>query len=340
MKHGANIYKYAKRLGCSSDEIIDFSSNINLYQPQTALHVNNATLAKYAENSYKALKKIIADKYALKKSQIALYNGATAAIYALLDSLKEKNVLLYAPLYGEYEKAALRSKKNIYKINRIKNLDAPVKKKSIVIFVNPATPEGSFYEIETLFREWKKKKCTIILDESFLEFEGHPSFRMMIQEYKKLYIVQSFSKFYSCAGVRIGAVFSHKKNIKKLQPPLWNISSLDVEFLKERLQDEAFKNESLALHVRQKQELLTILKSCGLFEQIVQSDANFILVHSPKAEEIFTHLLTHKILVRTCGSFDYLTDEWLRFAVKDSSSHAALKYALTTYNGETDENHT
>jgi len=83
MKHGANIYKYAKQLGCMSDEIIDFSSNINLYQPQTTLHVKSATLTKYAESSYSQLKNIIADKYSLQKSQIALYNGATAAIYAL-----------------------------------------------------------------------------------------------------------------------------------------------------------------------------------------------------------------------------------------------------------------
>ena len=336
MKHGANIYKYAKRLGCGSDEIIDFSSNINLYQPQSTLHVESATLTKYADSSYSRLKSIIADKYVLKKSQIALYNGATAAIYALLDALKEKKVTLCAPLYGEYEKAALQSKKDIYKINRIEDIDAPVEKKSIVIFVNPATPEGSFYELAALFAEWKKKKCTVVLDESFLEFEGHPSFRKMLQEYKKLYIIQSFSKFYSCAGVRIGAVFSHKKNIKKLQPPLWNLSSFDVTFLEERLQDEAFEEKSLALHVSQKQELLHILKSCSLFERIVQSDANFILVHSENAQKIFAHLLTHKILVRICGSFDYLTNEWLRFAVKDSKSHAALKQAFTTYNGETE----
>ncbi len=334
MKHGANIYKYAKQLGCNNNEIIDFSSNINLYQPQTALHVNNAVLTKYAESTYKELKTVIAKKYALKKSQIALYNGATAAIYALLDSLKQKKITLYAPLYGEYEKAALQSKKDIYKINRIKNIDDEVSKNSIVIFVNPSTPEGSFYELEALFTQWKKKKCTIILDESFLEFENHPSFRNMIKKYKKLYIIQSFSKFYSCAGVRIGAVFSNKKNIKKLKAPLWNISSLDVEFLQERLTDEAFVEKSLELHTIQKQELLNILKNSGIFEKIVHSDANFILAQSSKAEEIFTHLLKCKILIRTCQSFDYLDKSWLRFALKDTDSHKQLQEAFTTFLGD------
>ncbi len=331
MKHGANIYKYAKQIGCSSDAIIDFSSNINLYQPKATLKITNAEITKYAQSHYKRFKKVIAQKYAVATAQIALFNGATAGIYALLHQLKQKKVVLYAPLYGEYEKAALESQKKILKINRLQNLDAKVPKKSIVIFVNPSTPDGKFYALETLFSYWKKQKCTIILDESFLEFEAHPSLRGMINEYEKLYIVQSFSKFYSCAGVRIGAIFAHKKSVEKLQTPLWNISSLDVKFLQVRLQESAFDKRSLQLHAQQKEELRAILQKSQLFEEIVQSDANFILTKSSQAEVIFTHLLQHKILTRTCGSFDFLSNAYLRFAVKDKDSHRQLKKALADF---------
>ena len=328
MKHGANIYKYAKELDCKPEEIIDFSSNINLYQPELPLQFSNAVITKYADSNYSELKNIIAKQYRLESAQISLYNGATAAIYTLLASLKQKRVYLYAPLYGEYEKAALQSGKDIYKINRIEDIDQEVDEKSIVVFVNPSTPEGSYYDLDELFLMWKKKKCTIILDESFLEFEGLKSLRNQVQDYKKLYIIQSFSKFYSCAGVRIGAIFTHEKNSVKIAPPLWNISSLDVEFLKQRLSDEAFKTKSKELHSIQKAELLTILKGADIFDQIVESDANFILVHTPNAEALFERLLAHKILVRTCGSFDYLGNEWLRFAVKDKTAHEKLKAAL------------
>jgi len=328
MKHGANIYKYAKELDCKPEEIIDFSSNINLYQPELPLQFSNAVITKYADSNYSELKNIIAKQYRLESAQISLYNGATAAIYTLLASLKQKRVYLYAPLYGEYEKAALQSGKDIYKINRIEDIDQEVDEKSIVVFVNPSTPEGSYYDLDELFLMWKKKKCTIILDESFLEFEGLKSLRNQVQDYKKLYIIQSFSKFYSCAGVRIGAIFTHEKNSVKIAPPLWNISSMDVEFLKQRLSDEAFKTKSKELHSIQKAELLTILKGADIFDRIVESDANFILVHTPNAEALFERLLAHKILVRTCGSFDYLGNEWLRFAVKDKTAHEKLKAAL------------
>ena len=331
MLHGANIYKYARELDCEPEEILDFSSNINCYQPEQELNVPNAAIVKYADTNYTALKNTIAKEYQIDAKSIALYNGATAAIYALMDSLKAKSVYLYAPLYGEYQKAALKSKKDIYKINRIENLDAEVEEKSIIVFVNPSTPEGSYYDLDELFLEWKKKKCTIILDESFIEFEGHKSLRKQIQDYKKLYIIQSFSKFYACAGVRIGAVFTNKKNIEKITPPLWNISSLDAEFLQKRLSDAAFKRSALEVHKEQKQQLQNILKSSNIFDQIVESDANFILVHTPNAAQLFEHLLAHKILVRTCGSFDYLSDEWLRFAVKDIAAQQKLKEALLAF---------
>jgi len=329
MKHGANIYKYAKELSCKPEEIIDFSSNINLYQPAIECKLDSKIVARYPDSSYTMFREFLAQKYSLQKNQIALFNGATSAIYSLLASLKRKNVFLYAPLYGEYENAALESKKNIYKINRIEDeMRAPLEE-SIVVFVNPSTPEGTYYDnIKELLEKWIELECTIIIDESFLEFEELESIREEINNYKRLYIIHSFSKFYACAGVRIGAIFSHKQNIKKLPKPLWQLSMLDVSFLQERLADESFAQESRALHKVQKKELHTILTESKLFDEIVESDANFILVFSNRGEEIFEKLLEQKILVRKCASFEYLNNNWLRFAVKDSSSHNVLKKSL------------
>lgn len=329
MKHGAGIYKVAKKLHCSEDEIIDFSSNINLYQPKLQLNIDAVKIARYSDSTYSSLKKAIALNYGLKISQITLYNGATSAIYTLLSSLKQKQVFLYAPLYGEYEEAALKSKKNIYKINRISKIDEKPLEKSIVIFVNPSTPEGTYYkEIKELLLEWIELKCTIIIDESFLEFEELESVREQINGYKKLYIIQSFSKFFSCAGVRIGAIFSHKRNIKLLPTQPWNLSTLDADFLKLRLSDKEFKTQTKRVHNEQKLQLQNILEESNLFDEIVPSDTNFILTHSKRGKEIYKYLLKNKILVRTCRSFDYLSDDWLRFAVKDESSQRALEEAL------------
>ena len=330
MKHGAGIYKVAKKLGCKAEEIIDFSSNINSYNPQTEITLTNEMLVKYADTSYSKLKKSIAKKYQIKKKQMALYNGATSAIFELFKTLKAKRVYLYAPLYGEYEKAARQQKKKIIKINRFKNIYKKPAKNSIVVFVNPSTPDGKYYDLEKLFGMWKEQKCTVILDESFLEFENLPSQREQINHYKKLYIIQSFSKFNACAGVRVGAVFSHAKNIEKLKTPLWNLSSFDAEFLTKRLQDKTFQNKSKELHKKYKKELFDTLQNSKLFTEIHQSDSNFFLTKSNRANDIFMHLLKNKILVRTCQSFDFLDNSYLRFAVKETSAHNRLKKVLIT----------
>ncbi|MDF1883029.1 aminotransferase class I/II-fold pyridoxal phosphate-dependent enzyme [Sulfurimonas sp. SAG-AH-194-C21] len=331
MKHGANIYKYAKRIECEPEDLIDFSSNINLYQPEINFSLSSTEVAKYPDSEYKDFRGFLAQKYALKKSQIALFGGATSAIYELFSSLKRKNVFLYAPLYGEYEKAALKAKKNIYKINRIEDETQPPLDDSIVVFVNPSTPEGMYYEnIKELMDKWMELDCTIILDESFLEFQVLASMREEITNYKKLYIIQSFSKFYSCAGVRVGAIFSDKKNIQNLQTPLWHLSSLDVNFLKQRLSDESFALKSRELHKTQKEELVNILTESKLFTEIVESDSNFILTYTADGEQLWEKLLEQKILVRKCASFDYLNNNWLRFAVKDKEAHKILKEILTS----------
>jgi threonine-phosphate decarboxylase len=328
MEHGGDIYTVAKELDCQPQEIIDFSSNINAYAPQEHFCTQTKTLAPYPDTNYPQLKNAIASRYKIEPQNIALFHGATDAIYQLLKNLKGKKIYLYAPLYSEYKKAALQTNKYLTLINRIEDLEGEVEKKSIVVFVNPSTPEGSYYELDELFLMWKRKKCTIVLDESFIEFEEHKSLRTQIFDYKKLYIIQSFSKFYAAAGVRVGAVFSHKKNIRSLPSTPWNISTMDAEFLQKRLLDEVFVQKSKKLHLEQKEELKNILKTSHLFERIVESDANFILTHSTRASEIFEHLLAHKILVRECESFDFLDANWLRFAVKDKTAHARLKEAL------------
>jgi len=327
MKHGANIYKYGSKISCNPDDILDFSSNINSFHPKIDITLTNSMLVKYGDSSYKDLKSAISKKYKIKKNQIALYNGATSAIFELFRSLKEKNVYLFAPLYGEYEKA-IPKEKNIIKINRFKNLNIKLKKNSIVVFVNPSTPDGKYYNLKKLFKIFKQKKCTIIVDESFLEFQNLKSLRSEIKSYKKLYIIQSFTKFYSCAGVRIGAVFSNKTNIKKLKTPLWNLSSFDAKFLKKRILNKKFDKKSKKLHKKHKKQLFNILKKSKLFSKIYKSDTNFFLTKSKKADKIFKYLLKKKILVRRCESFDFLSNNYLRFAVKNTKMHNKLKKAF------------
>ena len=327
-KHGGNIYKVAKTLKCHPHEIIDFSANTNLVIPKIDLTLTQKQISLYGDPDYKSLYKSIAKRYKVTTTQIALFNGASSAILELFKVLKPKRSYLYTPIYSEYTRAAEHYSQKSTFIDRFQDLYHVPKKNALVVFVNPATPDGKYYDLEKLFKIWMHQKCTIVIDESFLEFTDKPSVRKLISHYKRLYIVHSFTKFYACAGLRVGAIFSHKQNIKTFTLPAWNLSTYDSVYLEHLLKLKQHHILSQSQNHLLYQELRQILKASNLFDKVYKSDANFILTRSDNARKIAKVLLKEKILVRDCHSFDGLDKRYLRFSVKEHPSLHLLKKAL------------
>lgn len=326
--HGGDIYSAAEQLGCAPSEIIDFSSNINFVAPAVAVPLTQALISTYGDPDYPALRSAVAANYDLKSEEIVLFNGASSAIMELFRSLSPKQAYLYTPIYSEYVKASKRYSRKTHLVDRFDALYTRPKKGSTVAFVNPSTPDGKYYDLERLFAIWREAECTVIADESFLEFSQKPSLRKAIRSYKRLYILQSFTKFYACAGLRVGAVFTHPGNTAGLSQPIWNISSFDASYVAALLGDPCHRGRAVKAHRKQYKELRSLLKGSGLFDKVYKSDANFVLTRSAGAPAIYEALFREKILVRDCANFDGLDHRYLRFAVKDKNAHKALKKAL------------
>ncbi len=326
--HGGDIYAAAKQLGCRPEEITDFSVNINIVAPTVALPLTQALISRYGDPRYPQLRKAISERYDVRSKEIALFNGASSAIMALFQTLRPKLSYLYTPIYGEYHKAAGRYSRTTRCINRFDALYTPPEKGATIVFVNPSTPDGTYYDLERLFDIWKKARCTVIVDESFLEFSQKPSLRREIRNYKRLYIVQSFTKFYACAGLRVGAVFSRPENVRALETPAWNLSSFDAAYVTALLKTDDHRERALRAHRSHYRILRAILKDSGLFSKVYKSDANFILTRSPMAQKIHQALLEQKILVRDCSNFEGLDQRYLRFGVKNKKALQQLRKAL------------
>lgn len=331
-KHGGDIYSFAKETGCKSDKIIDFSSNINPLKPKIKLNLSNIKLSRYADNRYSDLKEILGRKYETMSENIALYNGGSSAIFWLFETLGIKKCTLYAPLYGEYKRAASKYSSKIKLINRLSSPYQKPLKNSLAVFVNPSTPDGKYYDLKRLLKIWKKQNCTVVIDESFLEFADKPSALKYLKKYKKLYILKSLTKFYACAGVRVGIVISLEKNIKRLDEnmPCWNISTFDVEFIKKALKDKRHKKLSLEKNRKNRKMLKKILKKSKYIKKVYPSNANFLLTRLKNidASKLQERLKKQKILIRSCENFDFLNDSFVRFAVKDKKDQKKLKKAL------------
>jgi threonine-phosphate decarboxylase len=332
--HGGNIYAFAEKLGCSPNDIIDFSSNIHFKQAVDwrELPLN---LQPYADPNYTDLKHAIKQRYALcENTDLELFNGASAAIFSLLRFLKPENVVFYAPLYGEYEKMARDV--NLHFVNRfVDDFFAPLPQNSTVIFVNPSTPDGNVYDLTALMAHWKSANCTVIIDESFLDFCDAPSMFDFIHDYDKLFVLKSLCKFYGCAGVRVGFIAAQKQIIQslKIHEPMWKIATFDSVYMQSALKNIEFIEQTRheTKHLRTKLE--RVLIDSNVFEKIYDGSANFVLARLKNPEfDLQNALAQSKILIRVCDSFDFLHSHDMRFAVKSDKHIDTLARALSCLN--------
>ena len=329
-EHGGQIEKFAFDLGCSVAEIIDLSSNINFVKPQINIDFNTLDISSYP--TYDKLYEKISSNYGVESSQIELFNGGSSAIFTLFKHLNLNSCTIYSPAYLEYKKASLNFGYELNTINRFEDINEKVKENSLVIFVNPSTPDGKYYDLEELMQTWIENSCTILIDESFLDFCDKPSAIKYLETYDKLYILKSMTKFYSSAGIRVGTIVSTQQNIEKLKEfePMWKLSQFDSNYLQAALDDKLFKNLSKELNVKNKVELENILKESDLIEEIFESSANYLLVKLSilNAKEFQELLKPYKIMLRDCSNFDYLNERFVRIAVKSSSANEIFKKAL------------
>lgn len=334
--HGGNIYAFAEKLGCSPSDIIDFSSNIHFKQAVDwrELPLN---LQPYADPNYTDLKHAIKQRYALAENvDLELFNGASAAIFALLRFLKPNDLVLYTPIFSEYERVVEPLKCNIHYVDRFEtNLFASMPKNSAIVFVNPSTPDGKLYDTLELFAHWKAANCNVIIDESFLDFCDALSMTSFIADYDKLFIVKSLCKFYGCAGVRVGFIAAQKQQIEAIKQlePMWKISTFDSVYIQIALKNTAFIEQTRTETKRLRALLEQVLIDSNLFEQIYEGSANFVLVRLKNDElDLQKELARSKILIRVCNSFEGLTNQDVRFAVKSETHIEELAHALSCLN--------
>ncbi|MGZ8159832.1 MAG: aminotransferase class I/II-fold pyridoxal phosphate-dependent enzyme [Methylobacter sp.] len=334
MNHGGNIYRFAQRLGCLPEQVLDFSANINPVQAVDLNCLQGVQLTPYADPDYALLKQAINQRYPAPAGvDIELFNGASAAIFALLRSLQPKDLVLYTPLYGEYAHIAGELGCKVHNIDRFSRIMADIPEHSTVIFVNPSTPDGQLYDQQELLAKWQAADCTIIIDESFLDFCKADSVAEHIAHYDKLYVIKSLSKFYGCAGIRVGFILAATAAIKELHrfEPAWKLSSLDMAYMQQALANTAFIEQTRRQTAHLRDLLHQALQESGLFDKIYPGQANFLLARladGGDGYQLQAQLEPSRILIRVCDNFEGLDKSHVRFAVKDEQAIAQLAHSF------------
>ena len=330
--HGANTAEFARAIGVDRTEIIDFSSNINFVKPYIPDFSDFGLLYPYESDGYLPLKQKISAAYGISDGSFELYNGASVAIFSLFSLLSPSVVSLYTPIYSEYKKISNIIGSKIECIDRMRDTLRHPAKNSVVVFVNPSTPDGTVYDVKAFLPIWSEAGCTVIADESFLDFTDGDSVMGEVERYDNLYVVKSMTKYYGAAGVRVGFVASCEKNIQKLQSrePLWKLSGFDAWYISKALEDSGFNDRSRRQNGEAKAMLCDVMESSGLFSQILPSSANYICIKlkNNTAKKLQERLSESKILIRDCSNFDGLDEGYARFAVREPKDIETLKFAL------------
>lgn len=331
--HGGQVNLFAKQLSCDVSEVIDLSSNINFLKPI----INNIDFNKIDISVYPVYDKLytsISNNYRVKKNEIELFNCEYSSVSTLFSFLNQEHCTIYSPSSLKYKKIATTYSYEYDIINKFTQINRAVKEKSLVIFENPSTVCGKYYNIESYLKAWNKLNCIILIDEKYLDFTNYNSVIKYINKYKNIYVLKSISKFYSSSGIRCGIIISNSNNIQKLKQTKsqLSISTYDSLYIQEILKDEVFKNTSKAININNFLLLKKILNESKHIKKVFQSDVNFLLLqlNNINAIQVQEQLKKYKILIKNCSSFDFLDDSYVRIAVNNEKTILLLKDALNS----------
>ena len=337
--HGGNIYR--------NKNVIDFSANINpLGMPESIKKavIGSADMwERYPDPECTELIGGISRYEKTAADKTVCGNGAADIIYRIFRAFSPRSAVLYAPCFSEYEKAAgeigcnvfrycLKDENDFFPDDGIVSLIS--EDTDIVFICSPNNPTGKLIPPDILKKI--SDRCAVcntllVCDECFLGFcmNGEKfSLRSFMTE--NTVILKAFTKLYAIPGLRLGyALFGSAENAEKVRccGQCWGVSvpaqAAGIAALSEKTEKD-FISKTREYISAERKYLIDILSECGI--KCFSSDANYILI---KAFAGLDDLLLKKnILIRNCGDFHGLSEEYYRIAVRRHDENIILADAL------------
>lgn len=283
-------------------------------RPEIFLDANenpyNNGINRYPDPHQKALKSRISEIKGIAAGSLFLGNGSDEAIdlvYRVFCEPGESNTVSIAPSYGMYEVAAAMNDVEFRKVQLRPDfsmdteamLAATDSKTRLMFICSPNNPTGNSFPAEQIEELLERFGGVIVLDEAYIDFSVRPSLASLVKRYPNLIVLQTLSKAWGMAGLRIGlavadpAVISLMSNVK--YPYNINVVAQKMALMK---LDEAAKDKAVAEIVGQRFRLEKELRKCPEVKGIYSSDANFLLVRFDNPDEVYGRLLAGGVIVR------------------------------------------
>ncbi len=282
----------------------------------------------------------------LLPENIFLGNGSDECIDILIRAFCEPaidNIIICPPTYGMYEVSANINNVAIKKVpltidyqldlESIANaIDGNTK---LIFLCSPNNPTGSSLNREDIEIILNNYFGLVVIDEAYINFSRFKSFTRDITEYPNLVVMQTLSKAWGLAALRIGMSFASSEIINimnRIKPP-YNINQASQELALKALENVEEVNEMIREIVKERGMLEKVLAELKVIKHIYPSDANFLLVQVTEPVPIYKYLLQKGIVVRDRSKVE-LCEGCLRITVGTPAENTKLINALKEYPGQ------
>lgn len=276
-----------------------------------------------------------------------LGNGSDEAIdllYRAFCTPGKDNVILVPPTYGMYEVSANINDVAYRKVNLtpdyqldLDGIAEAIDSQTKLIFIcSPNNPTGNSLnrtDIETILVNFDG---LVVVDEAYINFSKQPSFTKDLSEFPNLVILQTLSKAWGLAALRLGMAFASEEIItvfNKIKPP-YNINQATQNIVLEALDNVDQVNSWIQEIVAEREKLSATLADIPQVAHITPSDANFILVKLEEPRALYNFLVSKGIIVRDRSKVE-LCEGCLRLTVGTPAENEELVSAVYTFYGAT-----
>lgn len=297
---------------------------------------NASAFNRYPDPHQLKLKDKISSIKGIPVDQIFLGNGSDEPIDLLIRAFCEPgidNVLIPQPTYGMYTVSAEINNVEIKTIKLTPEFDIDTNalreawnnQTKIIFLCSPNNPSGNLLTPEKIQTVLSQFTGIVVVDEAYIDFTSYPGFVPLLKNYPNLVVLQTLSKAWGLAAIRLGMCFASKEIIavlNKIKPP-YNISILSQQTALEELHFEVRKNRWVSEIIQEREKLRDALSNIDIVQKVFPSDANFLLVKVTNARYVYEALVKKGIIVRDRSNV-ILCDDCLRITVGTSQENHML----------------
>lgn len=334
--HLKNLVPYSSaRDDYKGSEGVFLDANENPYGSITAEKWN-----RYPDPYQKHLKARIAEIKGVKPEQIFLGNGSDEPIDLLFRAFCEPgvdNVIINPPTYGMYKVSADINNVEIREVLMTEGFDLDVNgilnaaddRTKIVFVCSPNNPSGNDVDLGKIEQVVEGFKGLVVVDEAYIDFAERASFTNRLEEFPNLIVLQTFSKAWGLAALRLGMAFCSEEILSilnKIKAP-YNLSGLTQDTVLKALANAASKDEMVSDILRNRAELKAELEALDIIEEVYPTDANFFLARIKNAKSVYKKLIEQQVILRDRSSV-VLCDDGIRITVGTTAENHTLIKAL------------